>query len=113
MKEKSSDSIQYLQELVVEFRDERDWQQFHSLKNMAAALSVEASELLEHFLWTEESRWPDKMAEETADILYHLLLFCHEADIDLGEAFIEKLAANNKKYPADKVKGSPKKYSDY
>ncbi len=112
MSKPNSDSIKELQAMVVKFRDERDWKQFHSLKNIASALNVEAAELLEHFLWTEDSRWPGEMGEEAADILYHLLLFCDGAKIDLGKAFIEKLEKNGKKYPVEKAKGSPKKYSD-
>ncbi len=112
MSKPNTDSIKELQQMVVEFRDERDWGQFHSLKNVASALNVEAAELLEHFLWTENSRWPDKVEEEAADVLYHLLLFCHGAKIDLGQAFVRKLAKSAKKYPVENAKGSPKKYTD-
>jgi NTP pyrophosphatase (non-canonical NTP hydrolase) len=108
----NSDSIKELQALVVKFRDERDWKQFHSAKNIASALNVEAAELLEHYLWTEDPRWPEKVGEEASDILYHLLLFCEEAEIDLGKAFVKKLEKNRKKYPVEKAKGSPKKYTD-
>lgn len=110
---RETDSLSFLTEKVLEFRDERDWKQFHAPKNLAAALNVEAAELLELYLWTDSPRKADAIKEEAADVLYHLLLFCHETGIDLGQAFLDKLKQSGAKYPVDKAKGSPKKYTDF
>lgn len=108
-----SDSIKALTLRLIEFRDERDWAKYHSLKNLAINLSVEASELLELFMWSDEPRLPEEVENEAADTLYALLIFCHEAGIDLGKAMLAKLEHNAAKYPADKVRGSSKKYDQY
>jgi NTP pyrophosphatase (non-canonical NTP hydrolase) len=97
--------------MLIEYRDERDWKQFHTLKNSASNISVEAGELLDHFRWNEAADDPAGVREEAADILYSLLFFCHDANIDLGAALITKLAKNAAKYPVAKAKGSPKKYN--
>jgi len=106
------DSLTELQHAIVAFRDERDWQQFHSLRNLAAQISIESGELLEHFLWEEVARHPEAVEDEVADILYGLLLFCYEAGIDLPAASRRKMLKNAAKYPVEKAKGSPKKYTD-
>lgn len=112
---------------LVELRDrlrafaaERDWEQFHSPKNLAMALIVEAGELVEHFQWlTEnESRQPPaetraKIEEELADVLLYLVRLADRLDIDLEQAAVAKIARNAKKYPADKVRSSAKKYTEY
>jgi NTP pyrophosphatase (non-canonical NTP hydrolase) len=109
-----------LRERVRAFVAERDWERFHSPKNLAMALSVEASELVELFQWLteEESSAPDperrrRVAEEMADVLWFLVRLSDRLDIDLLAAAEAKLAANAAKYPADRVRGSSKKYSDY
>jgi dCTP diphosphatase len=102
-----------------EFAHERDWNQFHSLKNLSMALNVEASELMEHFQWlTEEqsnSLSQEQMAavsEEVSDIFCYLVRFCDLAGIDLNEAFWHKLKINQEKYPVELARGSAKKYTD-
>ena len=102
------------------FVEARDWDRFHSPKNLAMALSVEASELVELFQWLteEESDAPDperrgRVAEELADVLWFVVRLADRLDIDLLEAAELKLAANEKKYPAERVRGNAKKYSEY
>lgn len=113
---KSSDLYE-LQSLLTAFNRERDWDQFHSPRNLAMALSVEAAELLDCFLWmrddepmTEKKRC--HAAEEAADVLICLLNFCEQAHIDLPVAFHQKLAQNDAKYPVEKAKGSCAKYDE-
>lgn len=112
--------LQELRARLREFVAERDWDRFHSPKNLAMALSVEASELVELFQWLteEESGALDaerrrRVAEELADVLWFLVRLADRLDIDLLEAAERKIAANAAKYPADRVRGSAKKYSDY
>jgi len=112
-----------MQELITQlkqFAAERDWDQFHSPKNLSMALAVEASELLEIFQWMQESESlaPDavtraRISDELADVFVYCLLMCNKLDIDLLEAARHKLQKNAEKYPAEKVKGSPKKYNEY
>ena len=101
---------------ILEFQGERDWQQFHSAKNLAISLCLEASEVLECFQWTADHDLHDhkraQLCEELADVYYYLLLLAHEADIDIRDAFDRKMKINEKKYPVDKAKGSPKKYTE-
>ena len=108
-----------LRDSVRQFAAERDWDQFHSPKNLAMALSVEAAELMEHFQWLteEQSRvLPDEkkneVRHELADVLIYLIRLADKLDIDLDEAAKEKLVLNAKKYPIDKAKGSMKKYTE-
>lgn len=106
-----------LQARLVEFNRERDWDQFHSPRNLAMSLSVETAELLEHFLWTrdEEQIANEKklhIAEEAADVLICLLNFCAQAKIDLPVAFEDKIVKNANKYPVEKARGSCKKYNE-
>lgn len=107
------DSIKDLTELVVKFRDERDWAKFHTGKNLATALVVEASELLELYQWSEEPRKKEEVSKEAADVLYHLLLFCEKNKINLGIAFKNKLKDIAKRYPIELSKGGNKKYTDF
>ena len=98
-------------DLVRKFRDERDWAQFHNAKDLAAGLSIEASELLECFLWKDaKSADPAKLREELADVIVYALLLAHEAQIDIPQAVRAKLALNALKYPVDKAKGRADKY---
>ena len=101
------------------FAAERDWDQFHSPKNLAMALSVEAAELLEHFQWVSDAEssalGPEtrtKVSEELADVLLYLVRLTDKLDVDLGLAASEKLKINAVKYPTDKALGSSKKYSE-
>ena len=105
---------------VRRFAAERDWEQFHSPKNLASALVVEAAELLEHFQWLTEQQSreldPEKLArvkEEIGDILIYLVRLSDELGVDPMEAAEEKLEKNADKYPVDKVKGKALKYNEY
>ena len=104
---------------VLEFRKARDWEQFHSARNLATALSVEASELLEHFVWTndlQESQIVKErrsaIAEEIADLAILLTYLTHDLSIDLEAVVSAKIQANALKYPIEKARGSNKKYTD-
>lgn len=105
---------------VRQFVVERDWDQFHSPKNLSMALIVEAAEMVEHFQWlTEEQSCnlsPEKLAEvelELADIQIYLISLAEKLKLDLVAAADKKLALNARKYPADQVRGSSKKYTEY
>jgi len=109
-----------LRALVREFVDERDWDQFHSPKNLAAALTVEAAELLEHFQWLRDGRaeelGPGKLVEvrhEMADVLVYLVRLADKLDVDLLAAVQEKMVLNRAKYPAEQVRGDARKYYEY
>lgn len=109
-----------LQARVLAFAEERDWEQFHSPRNLAMCLSVEASELLELYLWaTDVGPQPlsearaERVAGEAADVLICLLNFCARARIDLPSAVHDKLAVAAHKYPADRVRGRALKYDEY
>ena len=106
---------------IIEFRDERDWKQFHTAKNLAIALSVEASEILELFLWKKSQEVRDllededfvcRVEEELGDVLIYSLILCHEAGIDPGRAIQEKLRKNEERYPVGLAKGSARKYNE-
>ncbi|MFA7097017.1 MAG: nucleotide pyrophosphohydrolase [Gammaproteobacteria bacterium] len=103
-----------------EFARARDWEQFHSPKNLAMALIVEAAELVEHFQWLtqEQSRQlpPDKLAEveqELADVFIYLIRLADMLGVDLMQAAQNKILVNERKYPADKARASAKKYTEY
>ena len=103
------DTIQKL----IDFRDQRDWQQFHNSKDLALAISIEASELLELFLWKgNEDVNTEKLKEELADVLSFCLLLANKHNLDINEIISEKIIKNNDKYPVDKAKGTAKKYTD-
>lgn len=109
-----------LTELTRAFTEERDWAQFHSPRNLAMALSVEANELLELFLWSRDDGPqplnPDRIprvADEAADVLLCLLNFCDRAGIDLEAALESKLVRAREKYPVEKVRGKALKYDEY
>jgi dCTP diphosphatase len=108
-----SDSLKQLTKVIIAYRDERDWKQFHTPKNSAANIVVEAAELLEHFRWQEAADDVNAVKEEAADVLYSLLLFAHEAKIDLGAELLQKLKKNAANYPAHKAKGRATKYTAY
>jgi len=105
---------------IRKFRDERDWMQFHNPKNLACSISIEANELLEHFQWStpEESlaivrKKKTEISHEIADVAVYLIELADILEIDLTKAIAEKMAHNDAKYPADKVRGSSKKYTEY
>ena len=110
--------ITKIQSQLNNFASERDWEQFHTPKNLAMALSVEASELVEIFQWLtlEESNFPDQkqlasIRSEAADIAMYLIRFCDVLKINLEEAIEEKFIENGNKYPIELSKGSSKKYN--
>jgi len=112
--------IHALQVALRAFAREREWEQFHSPKNLASALSVEAAELLEHFQWmTEEQsrtlneQQKDDIAEEIADVFLYLLQLSDKLRIDVLAAAQRKLEINAAKYPVDLARGSSKKYSEF
>lgn len=119
LKGSSAPSLTQLRDELRRFAAERDWDQFHFPKNLAIALSVEASELLEHFQWVadrESAALPDetraKVREELADVLLYLIRLADKLDIDLPRAAFEKIAINGRKYPVHKARGSSKKYTE-
>ena len=96
-----------------EFNIERDWDQFHNGKDLAIALSIEASELLEAFLWKQpEDANRDKVKEELADVLNYAFQMADRYGFDIKQIMLEKLQKNAEKYPVDKAKGSAKKYNE-
>jgi len=107
MKNNQSD-IQEIMEQIVKFTKERDWDQFHNGKDLALALSIEASELNEAFLWKEADRANvDKIKEELADIMNYAFLIAYKYNLD-----IKDIAKNAEKYPVNKSKGNAKKYNE-
>ena len=112
--------VERLTQTIREFVDERDWEQFHSPKNLAMAISVEAAELVEIFQWMTEhqSQNLDQMKkqaveEEIADVMIYLIRLSDRLDIDLVGAVERKLVVNRKKYPVELVRGRSQKYSEY
>lgn len=98
---------------LLAFRDERDWEQFHNPKDLATAISIEAGELLEHFLWKKaEDADAEKVKEELADVLSFCLLLAHHYGFDVHDIVVEKIGKNAEKYPADKARGTAKKYNE-
>lgn len=114
-----ADSLDQLAQRLQAFAQARDWGQFHSPKNLASALIVEAGELLEHFQWLTEdqSRNLDaakkqEVAFEMADVLLYLIQMGNELGVDLVEAAQRKVVLNEQKYPVEQAKGSSKKYNE-
>lgn len=101
---------------ILDFRDERDWKQFHNPKDLAISVSLEAAELLECFQWsgadTEAARKKKAMAEELADVLIYAVLFADRAGLDIDEIVRKKLEKNARKYPASLARGSSRKYTE-
>lgn len=113
-------TIEEISQKIRAFRDARDWAQFHNPKDMAIAISLESAELLEHFLWKTpeevEERVKtnrDEIVDEIADIAVYLVELADNLGIDLLKAMDAKISKNAEKYPAEKVKGSSRKYSEY
>ena len=105
--------IEEIIEKLIAFRDERDWKQFHNSKDLALAISIEANELLELFLWKEaEAADKEKIKEELADILSFAFLLAHKHDLDIKEIILKKIQANSIKYPVEKSRGNAKKYDE-
>lgn len=115
----SAPALTELRDALRRFCAERDWDQFHTPKNLATALSVEASELLEHFQWLTDVESANldaaqrtQVREEMADVLLYLVRLADRLDVDLVAAARDKLALNARKYPADKSRASRRKYTD-
>lgn len=108
--------FQMLIDELVSFRDERQWEQFHNTKDLALALSIEAAELNELFLWkpVDECENVDRarLREELADVFAYSLLLAGKHGLDVKEIVLEKIRKNNEKYPVDKSKGTARKYNE-
>ena len=109
-----------LKKSILEFRKKRDWEKFHTPKDLAVSIVIEASELLERFQWKTDteiakllkSEFKNSVSDEIADIAIYLSYLCHDLRINLEEAIAGKLKKNDEKYPAEKVRGNAKKYTD-
>jgi len=108
--------IKEIIENLIQFRDARDWQQFHDSKNLATAISIEAAELNELFLWKdlEDSEKVDRerLKEEIADILSFTFLLAEKHGFDVKDIVLEKIQKNSDKYPVEKAKGTAAKYTE-
>lgn len=112
--------LEDLQQRLLDFARERDWEQFHAPKNLAMALAVEAGELMEHFIWLDAAQSAalhdeklDEVALEIADVFIYTVRLAGRLGIDLDEMVQRKIRLNEEKYPADRVRGSAKKYNEY
>jgi NTP pyrophosphatase (non-canonical NTP hydrolase) len=112
------DKIGSLQQRIIDFRNKRDWKQFHNPKDIALSLVLEATEVLEHFQWKNDIevqehviRHKADIGEELADVLYWVLLMSHDLEINIADALERKIDKNEQKYPIDKAKGSNLKYN--
>jgi NTP pyrophosphatase (non-canonical NTP hydrolase) len=98
---------------LVQFRDERDWKQFHNSKDLALAINIESAELLEAFLWKQsEAADRNKIKEELADVFAFCFLLAEREGLDVKQIVLEKIEQNRQKYPTDKAKGTAKKYNE-
>ena len=111
-------SVNDIVKKIIKFRDERDWKQFHNPKDLAISLTLEASEVLEHFQWKDKEEVEEyiqthkiEIGEELADVLYWVLLISHDLDINILKALDKKLDINASKYPVEKAKGKHTKYN--
>ncbi len=106
---------------LIDFRHQRDWEQFHTPKDLAISLSIEASELLEWFQWQNDEQIVQKLnsdkrealEDEVADVVAYLTYLCYDLDIDINKAVEAKIKKNAIKYPVEKVKGRSDKYNEY
>ncbi len=117
----SDTQLKKLKDRILDFAKAREWEQFHSPKNLSMAISAESAELMEHFLWqTAESSFQEvmneplrqKITEEIADILIFAIEFANVAEIDITNAILDKMHKNGLKYPIEKAKGSSRKYTE-
>jgi NTP pyrophosphatase (non-canonical NTP hydrolase) len=98
---------------LIEFRNQRDWEQFHNSKDLALAISVEANELLELFLWKQPAEADkEKIKEELADVFAFAFLLAEKNGLDVKQIVLDKIKTNAEKYPVDKAKGTAKKYNE-
>jgi NTP pyrophosphatase (non-canonical NTP hydrolase) len=105
-----------IKDALVKFRNERDWEQFHDTKNLVVALSIEAAELNELFLWKDikdsEAVEKEKIKEELADVFAYAFLLAEKHNLDVKQIVFDKIKRNGEKYPVEKAKGSAKKYNE-
>lgn len=107
------DNLKEIIDVLKDFRDERDWDQFHNPKDLAIALSIESNELLEQFLWKKpEDANRDKLKEELADVFAYAFLLADKLELDVKKIVLDKVKLNAEKYPVDKAKGTAKKYNE-
>lgn len=113
-------SFQLLLQKIKKFRDDRDWMKFHDPKNMATAVSIEASELLEHFLWKtpeeveqylQNKKNKEEVSDEIADVMTYLIELADNLEIDIETAIESKMKKNAQKYPVEKAHGKADKYN--
>jgi len=105
--------IECIIQSLVDFRNERDWEQFHNPKDLALAINIEAGELLELFLWKNANDAnKDKIKEELADVFAYAFLLAEKYQFDVKEIVLEKIKKNGEKYPVEKAKGTAKKYDE-
>jgi len=105
--------FEQIYDALIKFRNERDWEQFHNPKDLSLAISIEASELLELFLWKKaEDANVEKIKDELADVFSYAFLLADKYKLDVKEIVLDKISKNAQKYPIDKSKGSAKKYDE-
>lgn len=105
--------LEDLRKVIVQFTQERDWDQFHNEKDLALALSIEAAELNEAFLWKDASEVNvEKVKEELADVFNYAILIADKFNLDVKQIVLDKLQKNAEKYPVDKAFGNAKKYNE-
>lgn len=105
--------IQEITKELIKFRNERDWEQFHNVKDLALAINIEAGELLELFLWKKaEDANKEKVKEELADVFAYALLLADKYGFDVKQIILDKINKNGQKYPVDKSKGTARKYNE-
>ena len=116
----SNHDIDEIRAKLAQFAKDRDWDQFHSPKNLSMALSVEVSELMEHFQWLTEQQSKELngevievISQEIADVQIYLLMLAEKLNINIFDSVVDKIEKNEAKYPAEKVKGKSQKYSHY
>jgi len=112
------DNVAELTKKIIDFRNARDWAQFHNAKDVALSLVLEAGEVMEHFQWKNEKEikeyaklCKEDIGEELADVFYWVLLLSHDLDIDIIDALNKKIKKNEEKYPVEKAKGKHTKYN--
>lgn len=112
-------TLKEIKQLIAQFTKERDWNTFHTPKNLSMAIAAEAAELMELFLWVESKESiayfknkESQVKEELADIIIYLLCFANEMNIDVSQIIIQKIKLNAKKYPVEKCKGKSLKYNE-
>lgn len=109
----SNSDINTITSALLDFRNERDWEQFHNPKDLALAINVEAAELLEQFLWKDaDAANQDKVKEELADVFAFAFLMAEKYGWDVKDIVLEKIKKNAEKYPAEKARGTAKKYNE-